>query len=38
MLFVGSIRERLTVVALNSEEYASALEASATVGIVGGGI
>jgi predicted nucleic acid-binding protein len=38
MLFIGSIRERLSVVALNGEEYAGALEASASLGIVGGGI
>jgi predicted nucleic acid-binding protein len=38
MLFIGSIRERLTIVSLNGEEYADALEASAALGIVGGGI
>jgi predicted nucleic acid-binding protein len=38
MLFIGSICERLAIVALDGEEYASALEASAAVGIVGGGI
>jgi predicted nucleic acid-binding protein len=38
MLFIGSIRERLTIVALNGEEYADALQASAALGIVGGGI
>ena len=38
MLFIGNIRERLSIVALNSEEYADALEASAALGIVGGGI
>jgi predicted nucleic acid-binding protein len=38
MLFVGSIRERLAIVALASDEYADALEAAAALGIVGGGI
>ena len=38
MLFVGSIRERLSIVALNGDEYADALQASSARGIVGGGI
>ena len=38
MLFVGSIRERLSIIALSGDEYADALQASATLGIVGGGI
>jgi predicted nucleic acid-binding protein len=38
MLFIGSIRERLSVIALTSQEYADALEGSAARGIVGGGI
>jgi predicted nucleic acid-binding protein len=38
MLFIGNIRERLSIVALNSEEYAHALQASAVRGIVGGTI
>jgi len=38
MLFLGSIRERLAIIALSSDEYADALEASAALGIVGGGI
>ena len=38
MLFVGSIRERLSIVALTGHEYADALTASAALGIVGGGI
>jgi predicted nucleic acid-binding protein len=38
MLFVGSIRERLSLVVLDGEEYAKALQSSAAVGIVGGGI
>jgi hypothetical protein len=38
MLFVGDIRGRLSIIALNGDEYACALEASAELGIVGGGI
>lgn len=38
LLFIGSIRERLSIIALNGDEYADALEASAALGIVGGGI
>jgi predicted nucleic acid-binding protein len=38
MLFIQSIRERLSVIALTGNEYADALEASAALGIVGGGI
>ena len=38
MLFIGNIRERLSVVALSGKEYADALEASAARGIVGGAI
>ena len=38
MLFIGSIRERLSIIALSGDEYADALEASASLGIVGGGI
>ena len=38
MLFVGSIRERLSIIALSSDEYADALQASSNLGIVGGGI
>jgi predicted nucleic acid-binding protein len=38
MLFVGSIRERLAIVALTGQEYADALEGSAARGIVGGAI
>jgi predicted nucleic acid-binding protein len=38
MLFVGSIRERLSLVALDSEEYSQALRTAASLGIVGGGI
>jgi len=38
MLFIGSIRERLSIIALSGDEYADALRASAAMGIVGGGI
>ena len=38
MLFIGSIRERLSIVALDGDEYADALAASVARGIVGGGI
>jgi len=38
MLFIGSIRERLSIVALTGDEYADALAAAAARGIVGGGI
>ncbi len=38
MLFIGSIRERLSIVALSGDEYADALQASSALGIVGGGI
>ena len=38
MLFIRSIRERLSIVALNANEYGDALEASAAQGILGGGI
>lgn len=38
MLFIGSIRERFSVIALTGEEYADALQASSACGIVGGGI
>jgi predicted nucleic acid-binding protein len=38
MLFIGSIRERLSIITLDGDEYADALEASAALGIVGGGI
>lgn len=38
MLFVGNIRERLSIIALDGDEYADALAASAALGIVGGSI
>jgi len=38
MLFIGSIRERLSVIALSGDESADALQVSASLGIVGSGI
>jgi predicted nucleic acid-binding protein len=38
MLFIGSIRDRLSVVALTANEYADALETFSELGIVGGAI
>ena len=38
MLFVDSICKRLSLVALDGNEYATALEAAASSGVVGGGI
>jgi len=38
MLFIGSIRERLSIIALDGDEYADALAVSAARGIVGGAI
>jgi predicted nucleic acid-binding protein len=38
ILFIGSIRERLSIIALTGNEYADALQASSALGIVGGGI
>jgi predicted nucleic acid-binding protein len=38
MLFVQSIRERLSVIALTANDYAYALEGASALGIVGGGI
>jgi predicted nucleic acid-binding protein len=38
MLFIGSIRERLSIIALSGDEYADALQTSSALGIVGGGI
>jgi predicted nucleic acid-binding protein len=38
MLFIDSIRERLSLITLDGDEYADALGASAALGIVGGGI
>jgi predicted nucleic acid-binding protein len=38
MLFIGSIRERLSIVALDGDEHIDALERSAAQGIVGGAV
>jgi predicted nucleic acid-binding protein len=38
LLFLGNIRDRLTIIALDSDEYFKSLETSAAVGVVGGGI
>jgi predicted nucleic acid-binding protein len=38
MLFIGNIRERLTVVSLDADDYASALEKFAALGVAGGAI
>jgi predicted nucleic acid-binding protein len=38
MLFIGNIRDRLSIIALNRDEYADALQASAARGIIGGTI
>jgi predicted nucleic acid-binding protein len=38
MLFIGSIRERLTVVSLDADEYAESLKTFAALGIAGGAI
>jgi predicted nucleic acid-binding protein len=38
MLFIGNIRDRLSIIGLSGDEYADALEASAALGVVGGAI
>ncbi|MDP9121483.1 MAG: PIN domain-containing protein [Acidobacteriota bacterium] len=38
MLFIGSIRDRLSIIALDGDEYASALASAAALGVVGGTI
>lgn len=38
LLFIDSLRERLSIVGLSGDEYADALTASASAGVVGGGI
>ncbi|MBV9084115.1 MAG: PIN domain-containing protein [Acidobacteriaceae bacterium] len=38
MLFIGTVRERLSLIALDGDEYVNALDRSAARGIVGGGI
>jgi predicted nucleic acid-binding protein len=38
MLFLGNIRDRLSIIALSGDEYADALQASAALGVIGGGV
>ena len=38
LLFLGNVRERLTIVTLDSEEYFRTVEAAAATGVIGGGI
>lgn len=38
LLFLGNIREQLTIVTLNEDEYFKAVESSSTTGIMGGAI
>jgi predicted nucleic acid-binding protein len=38
MLFIADIRERLSVIALDADEYADLLEKAAAMGVVGGAI
>ena len=38
VLFLGNIRERLTLIALNSDEYFATMEAASAVGLAGGSI
>jgi predicted nucleic acid-binding protein len=38
MLFLGNLRDRLSVVALSGDEYVDALQKAAALGVVGGGI
>ena len=38
MRFIGSIRERLTLITLDGDEYADAFQGCAALGIVGGGV
>ena len=38
LLFLGNVRERLSIISLDGNEYADALFAAAELGIVGGGI
>ena len=38
MLFLGNVRERLTIVSLDDQEYFKALEASSALRIAGGAI
>ncbi len=38
MLFVATLRERLTIIALTEEEYFHCMEANSALGVVGGTI
>jgi len=38
MLFIGSLRERLTSVALTADEYTEMLDTFAAIGVVGGAV
>jgi predicted nucleic acid-binding protein len=38
MLFLGDVRDRLTIVSLNEQEYFQALQAFSSLGIAGGAI
>ena len=38
LLFLGDVRERLTVVTLTDEEYVQILQQAAAAGVIGGGI
>jgi hypothetical protein len=38
MLFLGNVRERLTIVSLEDQEYFKAIETSSALGITGGAI
>ena len=38
MLFIGSMRERLSIIALSGDEYGGVLQTAAGLGIVGGAI
>ena len=38
LLFLGNVRDRLTTITLNREEYFGAIVASASLGVAGGGI
>ena len=38
LLFLGNIRERMTIVTLNEDEYFKAVESAAAVGVSGGGV
>ncbi len=38
MLFIGDLRDRLTIIALDGDDYAEILRTSAALGVVGGSI